>query len=304
MFRSLKLYAYAAVLGLLALGSVGHAQTASPHNQKPDIKTDLIVGGVDAKESQYAWVGVRVALGPGWKTYWKSPGDGGLPPEFEWSQSSNLKGAEIQWPTPLRMTILGVETIGYTHEVVFPVRIRINDPERETRLSLKLTVYACSTICVREERYLTGTILSGSSDNGSQSVIDGWRARVPRSAGRTASATASLRARVWPRGGEERRRHPPTTPPARPERQGHHHRNHGFQAPLAAWRPGGRARDDPSRSLGSDPDAPRAAAGVRTVPPAGRGQAQGAGRSWLQLWLQPRVVQGRPARSARGRARL
>ena len=74
MFRSLGLYAYAAVLGLLALGSVGHAQTASPHNQKPDIKADLIVGGVDAKEPQYAWVGVRVALGPGWKTYWKSPG--------------------------------------------------------------------------------------------------------------------------------------------------------------------------------------------------------------------------------------
>jgi len=188
MLHSVRLYA--AVLGWLVLASAGHAQTLSPHNQKPDIKADLIVGGIDAKDPQYAWVGVRVALGPGWKTYWKSPGDGGLPPEFDWSQSLNLKGAEIQWPTPRRMTILGVETIGYTHEVVFPVRIRINDPERETRLSLKLTVYACSTICVREERDLTGTILSGSSDNGSQSVIDGWRARVPRSTSNVLAVTS------------------------------------------------------------------------------------------------------------------
>jgi suppressor for copper-sensitivity B len=190
MFRSLGLYAYAAVLGLLALGSVGHAQTASPHNQKPDIKADLIVGGVDAKEPQYAWVGVRVALGPGWKTYWKSPGDGGLPPEFDWSQSLNLKGAEVQWPAPRRMNILGVDTIGYTHEVVFPVRLQLKDPERETSVRLKLTVYACSTICVREERDLTATILSGSSDNGSQSVIDGWRARVPRSTSNVLTVTS------------------------------------------------------------------------------------------------------------------
>ena len=49
MFRSLRLYAHAAVLGLLALGSVGHAQTASPHNQNPEIKADLIVGGMMRK---------------------------------------------------------------------------------------------------------------------------------------------------------------------------------------------------------------------------------------------------------------
>lgn len=188
MFSSVRLYA--AALGWIALASVGHAQTLSPHNQKPDIKADLIVGGIDAKEPQYAWVGVRVTLGPGWKTYWKSPGDGGLPPEFDWSQSLNLEGAEIQWPVPRHMTILGVETIGYTHEVVFPVRIRIKDPQREARLSLKLTVYSCSTICVREERNLTATMLPGWSNSGSQSAIEEWRARVPRSTSNVLTVTS------------------------------------------------------------------------------------------------------------------
>ena len=179
-----------AVLGLLAFGSVGHAQTASPHNQKPDIKANLIVGGIDAKDPQFAWLGVRVALGSGWKTYWKSPGEAGLPPEFDWAQSSNLKGAEIQWPAPRRMTILGVETIGYTHEVVFPVRIQINDPQRETRLRLKLTVYACSTICVREDRDLTAIIFPGSDDPAAQSAIDGWRGKVPQSTSNVLTVTS------------------------------------------------------------------------------------------------------------------
>lgn len=188
MLRSVRLYA--AVLGWLALASVGQAQTASPHNQKPDIKADLIVGGIDAKDPQYAWVGVRVALGPGWKTYWKSPGDGGLPPEFDWSESSNLKVAETEWPAPRRMTILGVETIGYTHEVVFPVRLQRKDPERETSIRLKLTVYACSTICVREERDLTATLLPTLIDQQSQSAIDGWRGKVPRAASNVLAVTS------------------------------------------------------------------------------------------------------------------
>lgn len=196
MFRSVGLYA--AVFGWLALANVGHAQTASPHNQKPDIKANLIVGGVDAKDPQYAWVGVRVTLGPGWKTYWKSPGDGGLPPEFEWSDSINLKTAKVEWPVPRRMTILGVETIGYTHEVVFPVRIRINDPERETRLGLKLTVYACSTICVREEFDLAGAIIPRSTDQVSQSAIDAWRARVPRSTSNILAVTSLERLALEP----------------------------------------------------------------------------------------------------------
>lgn len=196
MFTSVRLCA--AVLTLLALGSTSHAQPAQPQNQKPDIKANLIVGSVNAKDPQYAWVGVRIALGAGWKTYWRSPGDGGLPPEFDWSESSNVKGTRIEWPAPRRMTILGVETIGFTHEVIFPVRVEINDPERETALRLKLTVYACSTICVREELDLAGVVLPGSTDQASQATIDAWRARVPRSTSNTLAVTSLERLATEP----------------------------------------------------------------------------------------------------------
>ena len=182
-----------AVLELLVLGNVGLGQPASSRNQKPDIKTNLIVGSVDSKDPQFAWVGVRVTLGSGWKTYWKSPCEAGLPPEFDWSQSSNLNAAEIQWPAPRRITILGVETVGYTHEVVFPARIQINDPRRETQLRLTFTIYACSTICVREDRDLTATILPGSDNPAAQSAIDGWRGKVPQSTSHVLTVTSLQR---------------------------------------------------------------------------------------------------------------
>ena len=146
--------------------------------QKPDIKADLLIGHPEA-DGRELWVGVRLNLGSGWKTYWKSPGDAGLPTEFDWSGSSNIADAEVNWPAPSRLSILGFETIGYTHEVLFPVRIKVLDPGTETRIRLKLAIYACSTICIREERVLAATIQPGASGD-FQATIDSWRSRVPQ----------------------------------------------------------------------------------------------------------------------------
>lgn len=145
--------------------------------RKPDIQAALVTGDSEAGGREL-WVGVRLNLGTGWKTYWKSPGDAGLPTEFDWSGSSNIVEAEVNWPAPSRLSILGFETIGYTQEVLFPVRIKVRDPAIETRIDLKLAVYACSTICVREERTLAATIQPGAGGD-SPAIIDAWRSRVP-----------------------------------------------------------------------------------------------------------------------------
>ncbi|MES2194001.1 MAG: protein-disulfide reductase DsbD domain-containing protein [Pseudomonadota bacterium] len=143
------------------------------------------------------WVGVRLNLGSGWKTYWKSPGEAGLPTEFDWSGSSNIVEAEVHWPAPSRLSILGFETIGYEHEVLFPVRIKVRDPAIETRIGLKLAVYACSTICVREERTLTATIQPGASGD-SPTIIDAWRSRVPLATSKVLSVLSVERSVTGP----------------------------------------------------------------------------------------------------------
>lgn len=171
-----------AVLALLAasLASVGSgvAQLGGP-SARPDIKVDFLVGGHDPLDPGAVWLGVRVRLGPGWKTYWRSPGDSGLPSEFDWSKSTNLDKAETLWPAPHRIEILGVETIGYTDEVIFPIKARLRDPSSSSRVSLDLALYACSTICVRDDHALTSVVAPGPAHPDEQAIIDAWRSRVP-----------------------------------------------------------------------------------------------------------------------------
>lgn len=172
-----------------------HSQTAA---QKPDIATELIVGDVSIDGDPFkGWVGVRVRLGPGWKIYWKAPGDAGLPPEFDWSASSNVAEAAVHWPVPHRTSILGVESIGYTEEVLFPVELLIEDPDFEAKAELKLALYACSTICIREERVLAADLAHPSSPD-AQSLIEEWQSKVPHKRSASLSITSAKIIRSTP----------------------------------------------------------------------------------------------------------
>ena len=66
-------------------------------------------------------LGLHITLPKGWKTYWRSPGDAGLPARIDWSGSSNLADAEIRWPIPERFSLFGLETFGFEREVVLPI---------------------------------------------------------------------------------------------------------------------------------------------------------------------------------------
>ena len=91
---------------------------------------------------------LEVKLDKGWKTYWRSPGDAGLPPRVEWTGSTNLKDAELSYPAPHRMTLLGIETIGYDGAVTFPIRAVPAEPGKPMEIKAGLDLLACSEICV------------------------------------------------------------------------------------------------------------------------------------------------------------
>ncbi|UZE46928.1 protein-disulfide reductase DsbD family protein [Rhodopseudomonas sp. P2A-2r] len=161
----------------LLAGFAAPPSAAAP--ARPDITANLIVGNTDIADPHSIWLGVRVLLGPGWKTYWKSPGDAGLPPEFDWTASSNIKAPEVNWPLPHRTSILGLDTIGYSGEVVFPVKIVRRDPAADTAIVLKLAIYACSNVCVREEYALKATFGPDLAPRAGQQQIVAWLAKVP-----------------------------------------------------------------------------------------------------------------------------
>lgn len=83
-----------------------------------------------------------VALEKGWKTYWRSPGEGGVAPAINWHQPVD---ALWHWPTPERFDVAGITTQGYSGDVSFPLILRGEVPDT---LSGVLTLSTCSNVCV------------------------------------------------------------------------------------------------------------------------------------------------------------
>ena len=93
---------------------------------------------------------IDLKLEDGWKTYWRTPGESGLAPVFNWSGSENLKTAEVKWPTPERFDLIDIESLGYAGHIIFPVKINLIEPNKELSLKLKLDLLLCKK-CMCDE---------------------------------------------------------------------------------------------------------------------------------------------------------
>jgi DsbC/DsbD-like thiol-disulfide interchange protein len=99
---------------------------------------------------------VDIQLEPGWKTYWRTPGDaGGLPPSFDWSKSSNLAAAVVMFPAPQRFTDQSGSTIGYHDGLQLPVALTAKNPDEPISLAVEVHYGICKEICVPVEAELT-----------------------------------------------------------------------------------------------------------------------------------------------------
>lgn len=108
-------------------------------------------------------IAIQIELEPEWKTYWRHPGEAGIPPRFDWSGSDNLGEAAIGWPAPSRYYAYGLETVGYKDEVVFPIVAKVTDPGRELSIDLALDYAVCRNICVPLTANLTLRVPEGKA---------------------------------------------------------------------------------------------------------------------------------------------
>jgi len=92
--------------------------------------------------------GVEIKLAPGAITYWRNPGDAGLPPTFSFEGSENLKQAQPQFPAPQRLNEGDGEAFGYDRSVILPIDVAPADPGKPVTLALKLNYAVCEKICV------------------------------------------------------------------------------------------------------------------------------------------------------------
>jgi len=107
----------------------------------------MLTGQVDEASKTVPAV-LEVKLSDDWKTYWRSPGEGGIAPSIDWQDSENLVDSDWQWPVPKHFSLLGLETYGYTDAVSFPMQLQLEDLSKPLILSGKLTLSSCTTICV------------------------------------------------------------------------------------------------------------------------------------------------------------
>lgn len=123
--------------------------------------------------------GVEIGLEPGWKTYWRVPGDAGVPTHFEWKGSTNLDKVEIDWPAPKRYYDEAGESVGYKDRVVFPMRVTPKDPAKPVRLVLDLFYAVCKDICIPGSAKLAMTLSDPAGSPADMSLIAEYRAKVP-----------------------------------------------------------------------------------------------------------------------------
>ncbi|MDB6177229.1 protein-disulfide reductase DsbD family protein [Paracoccus sp. Z330] len=106
----------------------------------------LLPGWLDQDGNRIA--AIELVLEPGWKTYWRQPGDTGLPPSFDWSDSNNLAQVTVHWPAPEAIRSGDEMTLGYHDRLVLPLRISPQHPSRDIDLRVAMDFGVCENICV------------------------------------------------------------------------------------------------------------------------------------------------------------
>jgi suppressor for copper-sensitivity B len=187
--RTRTLAIAAAVAGGIALacafpiGSEARAETGA-WAEAAHARVRLIAAVPATGAAQRVQLGLEIQLDPGWKTYWRSPGEGGMPPRFDWSSSANLESAAVAWPAPRRFEIGGMESVGYSNHVILPVAATLAQPGEPLAVRLSLHYAVCREICMLVEAKLALDLPGGAQQTaGSQSnteAIARFQARVPR----------------------------------------------------------------------------------------------------------------------------
>jgi DsbC/DsbD-like thiol-disulfide interchange protein len=107
-------------------------------------------------------VGIQVELEPGWKTYWRSPGDGGgVPPTVTWEDSGNIGRGVMHYPAPERFKDANGDSVGYHDGVVFVLEVTPANPVEPIEFKAGLFIGVCKEICVPVEAELGFTLKRG-----------------------------------------------------------------------------------------------------------------------------------------------
>ena len=153
------------------------AQTPMPQVIQRETRLQLLSGPALHDDTYDA--GIKITMPPGSHTYWKMPGDAGVPPVFAFNGSQNLRSAKVLFPAPHRITEEGLEAFGYSDQAIFPVVATPADPAKPAVLHTEVDYAVCNKICVPEHGTANLTLEPRGGPRGDAEAVEAALAAVP-----------------------------------------------------------------------------------------------------------------------------
>jgi len=170
-----------AALAVCAIGAIaGTAALAADESPwSNDVRSGVrLIAGASGKDDVALRAGIEIKMQPGWKTYWRYPGDSGVPPRFDFSGSENLKDVRVLFPAPHLFTDETGHSLGYKNSAIFPLVIAPQQPGKPVRLRMKIEYAVCEKLCVPAEGSAELTLGSGTSARNAN--LSAAEAHVPK----------------------------------------------------------------------------------------------------------------------------
>ncbi len=145
-----------------------------------------LITGTDGTGDEKSFpVGLDLNLHDGWHTYWRTPGDAGLPPQLDWmasqNEAGNVQDAVLQYPAPHRYTAYGLETIGYENHVILPILITPRAVGQAVTLKPDINLVVCSSVCVPKHYVFSLTIPSGPATKSAEADdLSRFQQKIPK----------------------------------------------------------------------------------------------------------------------------
>ena len=145
------------------------AEDSSPWQRDAHSAVRLLAG---SRSGGVLLGGIAIQLEPGWKTYWRNPGDSGVPPRFDFSKSDNVEAVTVLWPAPMKFDDgAGGFSLGYKKQVVLPLRIVAKNNDKPVTLRAHLNYAVCEKLCIPVEATSELTFASvASTEDGTLSA--------------------------------------------------------------------------------------------------------------------------------------
>lgn len=140
-------WSYATLLALVCVSCIASRSVVAQTPTSFEASSLHLIAAPGLKDGAYV-AGIDISMAAGSHTYWKQPGDAGVPPVFVFTGSKNVATADVMFPAPSRISDDGLVSFGYADDVVFPVKVTPSDSAKSAVLHVDITYAVCNKICL------------------------------------------------------------------------------------------------------------------------------------------------------------